>query len=159
MNIEQTIIDILNDAKVAMQSRMEEENENATGNTSRSFRVEIADGHIMLKAGGNQDGRTAPIETLETGRPPGGRWQSIRWFIYQWTIDKGIQTENDSHRWAIATTIARNICAFGTERYSDNVDIFTTPRTNAAEAIRAQLNSTIQSALMAAYKEINVKTP
>ena len=43
---------------------------NATGNTSRSFRVERYDGGIRLVMGG-ESYPTAPLETLEVGRPGG----------------------------------------------------------------------------------------
>ena len=116
---------ILDAAKVEIQARMAAEDINASGRTSKSFRVERYEGGVRLVMGGTAE-RTAPLETLEIGRPagnvPGGFRttkagvrdvsNTFKAILVQWAKDKGIA----GFGWGHATMLGRRIAAEGTER-------------------------------------------
>lgn len=154
MTAEEQVFHILESAKEEIQRRMEVRDINATGRTSLSFRVEKDGTRISLIGGGDSPqwgGKTAPIESLELGRGPGGDYLKIRPAIVRWTVDKGWRIpasnprEEDSIRWAIATVIAKNIVLQGTRRYRQNEDIYSTPVNQASEQIRKTLTSGINA--------------
>jgi hypothetical protein len=73
--------------------------------------------------------------------------KGIKAILVQWTKDKGIQVESESHRWAIATIIARNIAERGTQRHSSPIDVYsgviTDLRKKVAETFQGFVNQEI----------------
>lgn len=149
------VIQSLTAARDAIRENMAREGINASHRTSDSLRVEERGNSIVLVIGGDRStyGKTAPLETLQIGSRPGMRGDWFKSVIYNWTIEKDMSFENDSHRWAVSTIIARNIEAEGTARhrnpiivYSDVVEetkanIRSMILGNLREMIRTQINS------------------
>lgn len=149
------VIQSLTAARDAIRENMAREGINASHRTSDSLRVEERGNSIVLVIGGDRStyGKTAPLETLQIGSRPGMRGDWFKSVIYNWTIEKDMSFENDSHRWAVSTIIARNIEAEGTARhrnpiivYSDvveetKVNIRSMILGNLREMIRTQINS------------------
>lgn len=155
-SIDEQIKSILDDTKKEIQRRMQEEGENASGRTSLSMRVQKDGTKISLIGGGDSSrwgGKTAPIETLQIGRPPGGDYKKLCPIIVRWTVDKNFSInasspkEEDSIRWAISTVIAKKIVTQGTERHRRHVDIYTTPVSEAADKIRKIVSEDLQTFL------------
>lgn len=124
---------ILENCKEAIRAEMELKDINASGNTSRSFRVQRYDGGIRLVMGGEAY-PTAPLETLEIGRPggnvPGGFRMTkagvldvsntFKAILVQWAKEKGI----DGFGWGRATMLGRRIADRGTLRHSNPVNVY-----------------------------------
>lgn len=124
---------ILNEARDAIRAEMASKGINATGNTSKSFRVERYDGGIRLVMGG-ESFPTAPLETLEVGRPggnvPGGFRMTkagvldvsntFKAILVEWAKDKGIA----DFGWGRATMLGRRIAAEGTLRHKSPVNVY-----------------------------------
>lgn len=154
MTVDEQIVKVLEDVKNEIQRRMAEANENATGRTSLSFRVQRDGTRISLIGGGDSQrwgGRTAPIESLELGRGPGGDYKRLRPIIVKWTVDKGwdfnapTPKEEESIRWAVSTIIAKRITAEGTRRYRKHEDIYSTPVQEGATRIRSIVNADLRT--------------
>lgn len=146
MSIEKKITDVLEETKTKIQSNLERKGINATGRTSLSFRVRKQDNHIQLVAGGDSQawgGRTAPVESLEVGRGPGGDYKQLRPIIVRWSIAKGLKLsgatakEEESHRWAFSTIVAKNIVTRGTRRYNHHEDVYSSELEDAKQKIRS----------------------
>lgn len=125
---------ILNEARDSIRAEMASKGINATGNTSKSFRVERYDGGIRLVMGG-ESYRTAPLETLEVGRPPGGNVpggfrmtkagvldvsNTFKAILVEWAKAKGIA----DFGWGRATMLGRRIAAEGTLRHKSPVNVY-----------------------------------
>lgn len=135
---------ILNEARDTIRAEMASKDINATGNTSKSFRVERYDGGIRLVMGG-ESFPTAPLETLEVGRPggnvPGGFRMTkagvldvsntFKAILIQWAKDKGI----DDFGWGRATMLGRRIAAEGTLRHNSPVNVYSQAVTDAVAKI------------------------
>lgn len=80
------LMKILEGAKERIVSNIESEGAKASGRTGASFRVDYVDGKVRLVAGGE---RTAPIGTLEGGRPKGAVPQRFHEVIKEWLVVKG----------------------------------------------------------------------
>lgn len=139
MDARKIIVDSLTKARDEIRLNMSSEGVNASGRTSNSLRVEDRGNSIVLVIGGDRSkyGRTAPLETLEVGSRPGLRGDWFKSVIHQWTIDKGMAFENESHRWAVSTIIARNIEAEGTARHRSPIDIYSSTTERTTENIRS----------------------
>lgn len=135
---------LLEEAKEAIRVEMASKGINATGNTSRSFRVERYDGGIRLVMGG-ESYRTAPLETLEVGRPPGdvpGGFRmtkagvrdvsnTFKAILIEWAKAKGIA----DFGWGRATMLGRRIAEQGTLRHTNPVDVYSTIVMDAASRV------------------------
>lgn len=153
MTVDEQIVQILEETKKEIQRRMAEAGENASGRTSLSFRVQRDGTRISLIGGGDSQrwgGRTAPIESLELGRGPGGDYKRLRPIIVKWTVDKGwdfnapTPKEEESIRWAVSTIIAKRITAEGTRRYRQPEDIYSTPVREGAARIRSIVSTDLR---------------
>ena len=127
------IVAILEKAKADIQRRMAEGDINASGRSSSSLVVVEYDGGVMLRYGGKD---TAPLATLEVGRPggnvPGGFRttkagvqdvsNTFKAILVQWAKDKGIP----DFGWGHATMLGRRIAKEGTLRHRSHVDVYTT---------------------------------
>lgn len=161
MQVEEIIIGILNETAGNIRQNMADKGINATGRTSLSVRVRKVGTDLELVGGGDSQawgGKTAPFETIEIGRGPGGDYKKLRGSIYYWTIAKDMDFDTDSHRWAVATNISKNIVAHGTRRYSQHEDVYTTEVKDAAEKIRAELADGVMGAFRQAIESFNIET-
>lgn len=144
MRIEEQIQTILDNAADGIRQKLATKGINASGRTSAAIGVhQIASGFQLGKF--SNGSRTAPIETLEIGRPAGAVPHGFKSIIYQWTIDKGITTESNSHRWAIATQIAKKIRDEGTERHKHHVDVYSTITKEAARDIASDIRNLVSA--------------
>ncbi len=142
------VVEILEKAREEIQARMEQEDINASGRSSRSWRVEEYANGVRLVYG-NPD--TAPLETLEIGRPggdvPGGFRMTkdgvrdvsntFKAILVQWAKDKGIQ----DFGWGHATMLGRRIAEQGTLRHQRPVDVYTSIVMDTAEKVKDGLRS------------------
>lgn len=113
--LEQEILSILERAVTTIRDKMEANNENASGRTSAGFKVIQTAGHIRLI-----NDAAADIEQLEVGF----RGQVPEDIIYQWSLDKRIEFDNEQERRRFAYNVSKNINEEGTKRYGDHVDIY-----------------------------------
>ena len=143
---------LLDAAKEDIQARMAAEDINASGRTSRSFRVERYDGGIRLVMGGTGE-RTAPLETLEVGRPagnvPGGFRttkdgvrdvsDTFKAILVDWARDKGIA----GFGWGAATMLGRRIASEGTLRNKAPKVVYTEAVIEARDEIMGTATVTV----------------
>lgn len=126
------IRNILEQAKEQIKLNLDVENINASKRTSDSLQVVEYDGGVKLVIGGED---TAPLSTLEIGRPGGAVPFNFTEIIKQWIIDKGLSTNpipyvrQPSDRWqpkytpeerglnAAAGAIVQKIKTIGTDRH------------------------------------------
>ena len=134
MDIADIVIEVLEEAKQRIQDNMAAKDINASGRTSRSFRVERYNGGVRLVMGGTGE-PTAPLETLEVGRPAGPIPSNMTDILVQWSKDKGIPFDRESQRRSFAYLLGRRIEREGTLRHKHNEDIYTTVVMDTAESI------------------------
>lgn len=131
--MKQRIFEILIEANEQIQLNLEVENINASGRTSKSIRVEEYAGGVRLIKGADEN--TAPMSTLEIGRPGGAIPFNFQEIIKQWIIDKGLNISpipyirQPSEKWQpkytpeerglqyAAGAIAHKIKTVGTDRH------------------------------------------
>lgn len=152
IEIELAVMRALENAKAQIQANMEAKNINASGRTSRSFRVERYDGGARLVMGG-EPYRTAPLPTLEVGRPPGnvpGGFvttkagvldvsKTFKAILIQWAKDKGLGDIG----WGRATMMGRKIATQGTNRFANHEDVYTTVVMETAEGVAKDIVKSI----------------
>lgn len=150
MEIEAKVTELLEDAKQRIQDNLATKGINASGRTSRSFRVERYDGGVRLVMGGTAD-RTAPLSTLEVGRPggnvPGGFRvtkagtvdvsNTFKAILVRWAKEKGIA----DFGWGAATMLGRRIADRGTNRHRNHDDVYTSVVMQTAEEVKDGLRS------------------
>lgn len=143
---------ILLEACRRIQENIAEKGINATGNTSESFRVERYDGGIRLVMGGT-DKRTAPLDTLEVGRPggnvPGGFRKmkdgredvsnTFKWILIKWAEAKGLE----GFGWGAATILGRRIAKEGTLRHRNPVQVYSQPVYDAEQELVRKVSVTV----------------
>ena len=134
MDIADIVIEVLEEAKQRIQDNMAAKDINASGRTSRSFRIERYNGGVRLVMGGTGE-PTAPLETLEVGRPAGPIPSNMTDILVQWSRDKGIPFDRESQRRSFAYLLGRRIEREGTLRHKHNEDIYTTVVMDTAESI------------------------
>lgn len=144
--IKAQVVAILERAKADIQANMEAKGINASGRSSASLRVEEYDGGVRLVYGGKD---TAPLPTLEVGRPPGNVPGGLRVtkagvvdvsntfkaILVKWAREKGI----DGFGWGRATLLGRRIATQGTLRHMAPVDVYTTVVLDTADKVKADL--------------------
>ena len=133
--IKENIINILTQAVSNIRQRMADENENASGRTSASLRVEDRGSSVAIIIGSETE-RTAPAESLEVGEGPGMREPTFKQIIQQWSKDKGISFDDERERWRFAVCTARKIEREGTQRHKSPVDIYSSILDGVAEKVR-----------------------
>ena len=150
MEIEAKVTELLEDAKQRIQDNLATKGINASGRTSRSFRVERYDGGVRLVMGGTAE-RTAPLSTLEVGRPggnvPGGFRvtkvgvvdvsNTFKAILVRWAKEKGIA----DFGWGAATMLGRRIADRGTNRHLNPEDVYTSVVMQTAEEVKDGLRS------------------
>lgn len=133
---------ILENAKLAIQAQMEYKGVNATGNTSRSFRVERYYGGVRLVMGGTAE-KTAPLQTLEVGRPGGSVPRGFTEILADWSRAKGIAFNSERDRRSFAYLLGRRIQREGTLRNKYHEDIYSSIITDAANSVVADVINSI----------------
>lgn len=148
------VIAILLQARDDIRANMSQRGVNASGRTSASIRVRETDTGFALVGGGGgvhivsgqprgEDvtaGDTAPIPTLEVGRPGGRVPRGFYYILKQWTRDKGLAFAKESERQTFAYVLAKKIARSGTRRHVAPVDVFSTPAKNAAKNIQSDMS-------------------
>jgi hypothetical protein len=140
--IKERIINILTQAVSDIRQRMADENENASGRTSASLRVEDRGSSVALVIGSETE-RTAQAESLEVGEGPGMREPTFKSIIHQWSKDKGISFDDERERWRFAVCTARKIEREGTQRHKSPVDIYSSILDGVAEKVRQTMFSEV----------------
>lgn len=157
MTLEQNILRILQAAEQKIRANMEAKNINASHRTEKSLRTEKMPNGFRLVIGGEH---TAPLTTLEIGRPAGGVPGGFRFtkdgtrdvsntfkaILVQWAKDKGIA----DFGWGQATVLGRRIAEKGTQRHSQPVDVYSTIVNDAVK----ELNDIIGLHVSGAIKEV-----
>lgn len=136
------VIDALEKAADTIKANMEAEGINASGRTSGSIHVEVYEGGARIVQGGQN---TAPLSTLETGRPGGKVPAGFTDILKQWSIDKGISFADEDERSAFAYFLARRIAREGTLRSSSPKDIYTSTVQKCANDIAYIITDSIKS--------------
>lgn len=131
-----------------IRNEMEAKGINASGRTSASFRVVREGTHIAIVMGGEN---TAPLTTLEVGRPggnvPGGFVttkagiqdvsKTFKWILIQWAREKGIP----DFGWGNATMLGRRIAEKGTLRHSNPTNVYTEAVIRAVNEVKKYATS------------------
>ena len=151
--IKQIVVAILAKARDDVRANMQAKGINASGRTSASIIVRETDTGVQLVGGkpgqhivsGQPRGvdvladDTAPIPTLEIGRPGGNVPKGFYYILKQWTRDKGIPFAKESERQTFAYFLARRIARDGTRRHEMPEDVYTTPAKEAATSIQKDM--------------------
>lgn len=158
--------EILELARQEIQEEMAAKGINASGRTSRSFRVERYETGVRLVMGGTAE-RTAPLETLEVGRPggnvPGGFRttkagvrdvsNTFKAILIQWAKEKGIS----DFGWGQATILGRRIAAEGTNRHKNPTNVYSEAIVKAANEVRKYAIATITDLIHKELSNITLK--
>lgn len=161
MTLEQDIIRVLTQAKDEIQANMASKRINASGRTSRGFRVEVYNGGIRLVLAHDETAQveckprgfgsvtvgTAPLSTLEIGRPGGGVPRGFYYMIKQWTRDKGLNFASESERQTFSYLAARKIIKEGTRRNTHHEDVYSTPLQKAQAELQKDIRTYITGAV------------
>lgn len=152
--LKNSIIDMLEQAKQQIATNMDMNNENASGRTKASLRVEVEGEHIRLKIGNDEvvqlpngitTPATAPVETLEVGyiggATKGKAFADFRCILRQWAIDKGLFTDTDKDLGRFTYFTAKKIAREGTERYRNNVDVYSSVVDDTANRLKKEISS------------------
>lgn len=164
MDLKKSIVTILSQAKAEIQANMAANHENASGRTSRGFRVEEYDGGVRLvlaheeyanipckpRGEGSVRVGVAPLQTLEIGYKGGKVPKGFYYIIKQWTRDKGMQFGRESERQTFAYFTARKIAKSGTKRNRQHVRIYGIPVAKA----QFQIENDIRAVLTAQINRV-----
>lgn len=160
--IKQIVVAILAKARDDVRANMQAKGINASGRTSASILVRETDTGVQLVGGrpgkhtvsGQPRGvdvlaeDTAPIPTLEIGRPGGSVPKGFYYVLKQWTRDKGIPFAKESERQTFAYFLAKRIKREGTRRHEMPEDVYTTPAKEAAQAIQKDLTLLVNTEVL-----------
>lgn len=138
MEATERIVELLEQAKTEIQQRMEAEDINATGRSSRSFRVEVYDGGVRLMYGNPE---TAPLQTLEVGRPGGRVPKGFTDILVEWSRAKGINFQTERERRTFSYFLGKRIKEEGTLRHMSPVDVYTSIIMDVAEKVKDGIRS------------------
>lgn len=141
MSVESDISGILEKAAEEIKSNLEAKGINATGRTSRAIKVRrIASGFQLGKFPDGE--QTAPLQTLEIGRPAGKVPRCFKFIIWDWMDAKGISTGDARVDARIAGAIAYGkIRRIGTNRHQHHEDVFSTTVQETARDIQANIRT------------------
>ena len=166
MDLRGEISAVLQQARAEIQANMAAKGINASGRTSRGFRVEDYDGGIRLvlaheefadipclpKGQGSVRVGVAPLQSLEIGRDGGRAPKGFYYIIKQWTRDKNLSFGKESERQTFAYFLARKIAREGTERHRKHEQIYDIPVKKAQYGIRRDIRAAVAGAIMDAAK-------
>ena len=134
--IQNLIVTTLNSLADDIRQNMANANENATGRTQASFEVKTDKDSISLVA---KAGDRAPLITLEKGAPP--QTDVPVEALEEWANAKFGMTGTELK--VFARKVKRKIYKVGTDRYSDNEDIYTTATKETAKILTEDLQKKI----------------
>lgn len=145
--IRDVIINRLNILGEEIRQNMAQNNVNASGRTSKAIKVVASDTNISLIVG---SGNVAELSSLEKGIAPDEGYKqymegTLIPTIYKWSEEKGLSFSSIRERQSFSFFTARKIATFGTKRYQENVDIYTTARQKAIADIFQQCKKEIKS--------------
>lgn len=143
------VVTALNSLADDIRQNMANANENATGRTEASFEVKIDKDSISLVA---KAGDRAPLITLEKGVPP--KTDVPVEALEEWANAKFGMTGQELK--VFAQKVKNKIYSVGTNRYSDNEDIYTTATKETArilkEDLQKKITEKIKENIINAYK-------
>jgi hypothetical protein len=147
--IQNLIVTTLNSLADDIRQNMADANENATGRTQASFDVKTEKDSISLVA---TAGDRAPLITLEKGAPP--KTVVPIEALEEWANAKFGMTGTELK--LFARRVKNKIYRVGTNRYSDNEDIYTTATKETArilkEDLQKKITEKIKENILNAYK-------
>ena len=147
--IQNLIVTTLNSLADDIRQNMANANENATGRTQASFEVRTDKDSISLVA---TAGDRAPLITLEKGVPP--KTVVPLEALEEWANAKFGMTSRDLE--IFARKVKNKIYTVGTNRYSNNEDIYTTATKETArilkEDLQKKITEKIKENILNAYK-------
>lgn len=161
LSIENDILAVMFRTRDAIKANLEEKGINASGRTSASIRVEVDGTHYRVMGGtrgthevpGGEEAittaDTAPIPTLELGRPGGKVPKGFYHIIKEWTREKGMSFGSERERGTFAYFVARKIARAGTRRNQDPENVYSEPVNVAIADIRKVLTAGISGAIHA----------
>jgi hypothetical protein len=130
------VVTALNSLADDIRQNMANANENATGRTQASFEVKVSQDNISLVA---TAGDRAPLITLEKGVPP--KTVVPLEALEEWANAKFGMTGTELK--LFARRVKDKIFNVGTNRYSDNEDIYTTATKETAKILTEDLQKKI----------------
>lgn len=130
------VVTALNSLADDIRQNMANANENATGRTQASFEVKVGKENISLVA---TAGDRAPLITLEKGVPP--KTDVPIEALEEWANAKFGMTGTELKRFA--QKVKYKIYKVGTNRYSDNEDIYSTATKETAKILTEDLQKKI----------------
>lgn len=130
------VVTALNSLADDIRQNMANANENATGRTQASFEVKVNKDNISLVA---TAGDRAPLITLEKGVPP--KTVVPVEALEEWANAKFGMTGTELK--LFARKVKNKIYRLGTNRYSDNEDIYTTATKETAKMLKEDLGKKI----------------
>lgn len=147
--IRNVIFNRLNILGDEIRQNMAQNNVNASERTSKAIKVVASDTNISLVIG---SGDVAELSSLEKGISPDEGYKqymagTLIPAIYKWSEDKGLSFPSIRERQTFSFFSARNIATFGTKRYQENVDIYTTARHKAIADIFTECKKEIKNIL------------
>lgn len=146
MNFESSILGILEQTKAKIQANLQAKNINASGRTSASFHTVVREDSFLLVGGG---GNTAPLPTLEIGRPAGRVPSGFYKILAKWSRDKGIAFATEKERMRFAYLLGQRISERGTLRNITNEDVYTTPVKEAVAELKKTISAEVHSYIKA----------
>lgn len=161
MELREEILAVLAQAKAEIQANMAAQRENASGRTSRGFRVEEYNGGMRLilaheeyatieckpRGVGSVRVGVAPLQSLEIGRTGGAVPKGFYYIIKQWTRDKGFAFGSESERQTFAYFVAQKIAKQGTRRNMQHVKVYDIPVKKATWQIRTDIRAAVAGAV------------
>lgn len=147
--IRDVIVNRLNILGDEIRQNMAQNNINASGRTSKAIKVVSSDTNISLVIG---SGDVAELSSLEKGISPDEGYKqymagTLIPTIYKWSEEKGLSFPSVRERQTFSFFSARNIATFGTKRYQEHVDIYTTARQKAIADIFTECKKEIKNIL------------
>lgn len=132
-----------------IRQNMAQNNINASGRTSKAIKVVASDTNISLVIG---PGDVAELSSLEKGINPDEGYKqymagTLIPAIYKWSEERGLSFPSIRERQTFSFFSARNIATFGTKRYQENIDIYTTARQKAIADIFVKCKKEIKNIL------------
>lgn len=151
--VKEAVVAILTKARDDVRANMQAKRINASGRTSASIVVKETGTGFALVGGkpgthtvsGKPRGvdvqaqNTAPIPTLEIGRPGGRVPKGFYYIIKEWTREKGLTFSRESERQTFAYFLAKRIARQGTRRHEVPEEVYSTPAKEAAKALQKDL--------------------
>lgn len=162
-DIRGAVVEILVRAREDILRNMAQKNINASGRTAASIIIRETDRGFAIVGGNDkthavemyprragqtvQVSDTAPLPTLEIGRPAGRVPRGFYYIIKEWTREKGLHFGTESERQTFAYFLSRRIAREGTRRHEVPEDVYSTPAQQAAKALQTDLTLLVRTTI------------